>query len=79
MDNKFEIFGYYIDYFKNNRWLGSISISEPDRAECGYYGRKKHVAKDNIRLKKHTIKKGDTYTTELMKFCGRMKNKPKFD
>jgi len=58
-----KITGYYLEYYKNNTFIGCMAIKEKDRETIGYAGKKKHIAENSIRIKKKVIKKGEEYMT----------------
>lgn len=68
----FENIGYHIDYYVEKKYMGSIKLKSPDRDIFGYHGRKVEVAVEDLILGKKKIKKGQTYTTELIPLCGKM-------
>lgn len=72
MEKKFEELGYTISYYVNNKYIGSVSITEPDREELGYYGRREEVLQQDLIIGKKKIKKGSVVKTELQKICGRL-------
>lgn len=69
---QFKNIGYHVDYYSNGKYIGSIKLTEKDREEVGYNGRIYHTATENIILGKKTIKKGESYYTELIPLCGRI-------
>jgi hypothetical protein len=68
----FEVKGYSVDYYVNNKYIGSNSITEPDREKFGYYGRKIETINTDLVIGKKKIKKGTTVMTELQKISGRL-------
>ena len=74
MITKFKNIGYFVEYMIDNKFIGSINISEPDRDEVGYYGRIDAVAEQDIVFaNKKRIKKGKNYYTRLYPLCGQKK------
>lgn len=69
---EFEIKGYSVSYYVNNKYVGSVTISEPDRSELGYTGRIEKVLTEDLIIGKKKIKKGTLVKTELQKICGRL-------
>lgn len=68
----FEHIGYSLDYFIENKFMGSIKIEEPDREVCGYSGRKIETLSKNITLSnKKVLKKGTEVKTELVQLYGK--------
>lgn len=67
-----EQLGYFKDFYANGKYLGSQSNVEKDRETLGYYGRKKEVLNEDLKLKKKTIKKGTEVITELQVICGKV-------
>ena len=68
----FEHIGYSLDYFVENRFMGSIKVEEPDREVCGYSGRRIETLTSNITLSnKKVLKKGVEVKTELVQLCGK--------
>lgn len=72
-ENKFNLLGYYKDYYVNRKFVGSIRIEEKDREVFGYTGRKEEVLTEDLVINKKKIKKGTTVVTELGVLCGRIK------
>ena len=74
MRNAFKNIGYFVEYMVDNKYVGSINISEPDREEVGYYGRIDAVATEDIVFKnKRRIKKGTHYYTRMYPLCAKRK------
>lgn len=74
MVNAFKNFGYFVEYMVDNKYVGSINITEPDREEIGYYGRIDAVAEEDIVFSnKKRIKKGTHYYTRLYPLCAKRK------
>lgn len=72
MKQTFENLGYFREYIKNSKLIGTDIISEPDRDQIGYYSTKKHIASENVILSNNKkIKKGETYLTRLYPLCGK--------
>ena len=68
----FEHIGYSLDYFVENRFMGSIKVEEPDREVCGYSGRRIETLTSNITLSnKKVLKKGVEVKTELVQLYGK--------
>lgn len=68
----FEHIGYSVDYFIENKFVGSIKIQEPDREVYGYQGRRTETLQNNITLiNKKVLKKGVEVKTELVPLCGK--------
>lgn len=71
MQTQFKNIGYFVEYMVDNKFVGSVNISEPDRAEVGYYGRIDSVAEEDIVFSnKKRIKKGTHYYTRMYPLCG---------
>jgi hypothetical protein len=68
----FENIGYHVDYYVEKKYIGSIKLESPDRDIFGHYGRKVEVAVEDLTFGKKKIKKGQTFTTELIPLCGKM-------
>jgi hypothetical protein len=74
MVNAFQNFGFFVEYMVDNKYIGSINITEPDREEIGYYGRIDAIAESDIVFSnKKRIKKGTQYYTRLYPLCGEKK------
>lgn len=74
MKNAFKNIGYFVEYMVDNKYVGSINISDPDRDEIGYYGRIDAIAKEDIVFStKKRIKKGTHYYTRLYPLCAERK------
>lgn len=65
------IFGYYLEYYKNNKYIGKLRTDIKDRENIGYRGKMTHKATDDIRIGKKKIKKGEEYMTILYPLNGR--------
>tara|TARA_R110002110_G_scaffold171424_1_gene373892 strand:+ start:115 stop:342 length:228 start_codon:yes stop_codon:yes gene_type:complete len=73
---QFEKIGYFIEYMIDTKYIGTITIEQPDRKEIGYYGRIDSVANQDILLdNKKRIKKGQSYYTRMYPLCGKYINK----
>ena len=72
-DKIFEDLGYNIDYYINRKYIGSKTITEPDRDKTGYEGRREEALKEDIILKGKKYKKGTIVLTECVPLCGRIK------
>jgi len=71
MTTAFKNIGYFVEYMVDNKFVGTVIIQEPDRAEVGYYGRIDAVANEDIVFKnKKRIKKGTHYYTRMYPLCG---------
>ena len=73
MKTEFEIFGYHLDFYCANKYMGSIECEKPEDDIYGYHSRKNYICDKNIKLGKKTIKKGAEYYTEVIPLCGRFK------
>ena len=71
---KMETFGWFLEYYLANKFIGTRVIEAPDREIIGYYGRKDEVATEDIQLKekRRVIKKGTHYYTRLYPLTGRV-------
>lgn len=72
-ESKFNLLGYYKDYYVNRKFVGTLRIEEKDREVFGYTGRKEEVLTEDLVINKKKIKKGTTVVTELGVLCGRIK------
>ena len=73
---QFEKIGYFIEYMIDTKYIGTITIEQPDRKEIGYYSRIDSVANQDILLdNKKRIKKGQSYYTRMYPLCGKYINK----
>lgn len=68
---KYEILGYFVEYWQRGKYLGSINIDKPDRKTMGYDGRQNHVAHKDIIVGKNKIKQNSEYYTQCYPLCGR--------
>ena len=68
---KYETFGYFVEYWQNGKYLGSINIDKPDRKTVGYNGTQTHIAHKDIIVGKNKIKQNQEYYTRLYPLCGR--------
>lgn len=75
---EFERIGYYKDYYNQGKFWGSKVVEEPDREECGYYGRKIEILEaELVIIGKPTLPKGRVVTSELNILSGKIvKNTP---
>jgi len=70
----FEDIGYFLEYFIDNKFIGTKLLEQPDRDEVGYYGRIDAIAETDIILQgKKVIKQGTKYYTRMYPLCGRKK------
>jgi hypothetical protein len=69
---KFNIIGYYEDYFVDNKFIGTKRCDEqPDRTK-GFFGQKYFFATDDIILEKgKKIKRGTKYKTYYNQLSGK--------
>lgn len=74
MTKNFEQIGYFLEYYVDNKYIGSLNINKPDRDKIGYNGKIKSIATEDIKLKKRKIKKGQEYLTLLYPLNGRVEN-----
>tara|TARA_R100000995_G_C3424946_1_gene95721 strand:+ start:100 stop:429 length:330 start_codon:yes stop_codon:yes gene_type:complete len=73
----FEFLGYSIEYYLNNKYVGSVKSDTNDRP-TGYAGRRyatadKHIFLTNGIGKTKKIRKGQEYYTEVIILCGKLK------
>ena len=66
-----DIFGYMIEYYKDNRYVGKINTDTKDREYMGYIGKITQVANEDIYIGKKKIKKGEEFFTMLYPLNGR--------
>ena len=70
----FEVFGYFKEYWVDERYLGIKDCDKPEREVFGYYSRMDFEALEDIEFKKgKVIKKGQIYYTRTYPFCGKRK------
>jgi len=73
MENSFNNFGFFKEYYIGNKFIGSLPC-EKDREDVGYIGRKEEKLKDTVVFRnKKKIKSGESVTTIIYPLCGRMK------
>lgn len=72
MKQIFEITGYYIDYYANGKFVGNMSIDQPDREKMGYEGRLEYVLEHDLKVGKKTLRKGTLVKTQLNPIMGKM-------
>ena len=70
--NTYEMTGYYVSYFVDKKFIGTVELQHPDRETLGYFGRQYQTATSNIKLGKKTIKQGTEYYTELNRLVGKL-------
>jgi hypothetical protein len=75
--NRFEILGFYKNYWVNGRLMGSVRLDKPDRKTLGWGGKTKETLKESVYLAdtKRTLKKGTEAITECNALYGRSKIK----
>tara|TARA_R110002050_G_scaffold119030_1_gene236767 strand:+ start:27 stop:248 length:222 start_codon:yes stop_codon:yes gene_type:complete len=67
----FKDIGYFLEYYVNGKFYGTVLIDEPDRDEIGYYSKLDAKADNDIILQgKKIIKKGTNYYTRMYPLCG---------
>jgi hypothetical protein len=73
--NRFEILGFFRNYWVNRKLMGSVRLEKPDRKDLGWSGKKNEVLKENVYLTdtKKTLKKGTEVMTELNALYGKSK------
>lgn len=68
----FKDIGYFIEYWVQGKFTGTLLIDEPDRDDIGYYSRIDAIADKEIKLQRNKIiKKGTRYYTRLYPLCGK--------
>lgn len=68
----FEQLGYFKDYYRNGKYIGSVNNCQKDREHFGYSGRINEVTQEPIYLSnKRIIKAGEQVVTELQIICGK--------
>lgn len=73
----FEFLGYSEEYYQNNKYVGSIKVTEANRP-LGYNGRLYQTSDEDITIvnsrgKANKIRKGTEFYTELIVLCGKLK------
>lgn len=58
---------YMKEYYIGYKCIGYVPFVERDRVELGYNGIQDHIAEQNIKVDKKTIKEGTEYRTILYK------------
>jgi hypothetical protein len=73
--NRFEILGFFKNYWVGNKLMGSIKLEKPDRKQLGLAGKKTEELTADLYLpdSKRTIKKGTKVWTELNALYGKSK------
>ena len=67
----FENLGYHKDFWVNNKYVGHIKMTNPDRKDCGYFGRITEVLTSSIVLDNNkTLPAGVQVTHECIPLCG---------
>lgn len=77
----FQFLGYSLEYYQNNKYVGSVKLTKADRP-LGYSGRKYQIAEQDIVIynsinKAKKIRKGTEYYTEIILLCGKLKGSQK--
>tara|TARA_R110000765_G_scaffold313163_3_gene406182 strand:+ start:817 stop:1041 length:225 start_codon:yes stop_codon:yes gene_type:complete len=67
----FEYIGYHLEYYSDNKYLGSIKFQNYNGI-CGYGSRKKYIANESLIIGKKKIKKGQKYITQVIPICGKL-------
>lgn len=69
--SQFKQHGFFVEYMVAGKYVGSITIQQPDRETIGYHGRIDAVATEDIVFSnRKRIKKGTQYYTRLYPICG---------
>lgn len=66
-----KIFGHYLEYYLDNKYIGKIRIDKIDREYYGYRGKIIQIATKDIHFKNKKIKKGERFMTMLYPLNGR--------
>ena len=70
---EFEVIGYSLDYYVDNKYIGSRRIEEKEDREIGYHGRVRQVLEEDIYLdNKRKIKAGTTVVSEQLPLNGKL-------
>lgn len=72
MSTTFEHIGWYKEYFKDGKYLASVTLTEPDREVIGYYGRRTEILESSLKTSKGTLKKGTEVYTFLYPLSGKL-------
>ena len=73
MEEVFEILGYHVDLYKDNKYVGSIKIKDKDRHDLGYAGRREEYVCGNVRRGNKIVFVEGRYITECVPLCGKIK------
>ena len=69
----FENLGFYTEYlFEDGKLAGTKEIAAEKVVNVGHKSLEKHIAKENIKFKNKTIKKGTPYMTVNYPLCGKV-------
>jgi len=68
---KFKHIGYKMDYFVEDRYIGTIDCEWQQGLPMGNDSRAYHVAEQTIQVGKRRIAKGTTYWTIVNEMCGK--------
>ena len=63
--SKYEIFGFYLEYFVDNKYMGSIDCEYEENRKPGYTGRKLETIEKNIITNSNKIIKAGTKVMTL--------------
>lgn len=67
-----EHIGWFLEFYIDNKYMGTVVIDQPDRDQVGYYSRQDDVAVADILLDNgKKIKEGTRYYTRLYPLNGK--------
>lgn len=74
MSTQFEHLGYYAEYYIKDKYIGICPMPKSFEASygTGYESRMDHIARQDFKVGKRWIYKGDTYWTMIIPACGKM-------
>ena len=69
---KFEIIGYFKEWFLNGKFIGTTLMTEPEQDVFGYYSQKQEtINEDTITSEGKLLKSGLQYKTYQHVLCGK--------
>ena len=67
----FENIGYIKEYYLKGKFIAGLKLSEKDREDTGYFGRKNENIKESFYIGKKKINKNQDYMTILIPLSGK--------
>ena len=73
MSTRFEHMGYKAEYYANGKYIGILPCPPSFEASygTGYESRMDHIARQDFKVGKRWIRKGEKYWTMIIPMCGK--------